>query len=153
MSPSVNPTSGKYTQGSMIVVDVEEGTRVFYTTDLTKPTMESSEYTVPIPMPLGESRYNFIAYSEKGIAGSVTQRNYMLNMKTALSIEDAEIKLIEKLISVGHILDKNGAVSGRYGVFRYFYKILFQRQITIIMFLKSIIWRIKSIILYNIITL
>ena len=122
MSPVVNPTSGKYTQGSMIVVDIEEGTRVFYTTDLSKPTLESEEYTAPIPMPLGESRYNFIAYSNQGIPGSVTQRNYMLNMKTALSIEDAEIKLIQKLISIGHILDQNGAVSGRYGVFRYFYK-------------------------------
>ena len=80
------------------------------------------EYTAPIPMPLGESRFNFIAYSETGVASSVTHRNYMLNMKTNLTMEDAEVKLVQKLISNGHILDQNGAVSDRYGVFRYFYK-------------------------------
>ena len=122
MAPVVNLASGKYENAQMISIDIEEGTRVFYTTDLSKPTMESTEYLNPMAIPLGESRYNFVAFSEKGMESSVTHRNYMLNMKTNLSIEDAEIKLIEKLISQGHILDKNGAVSGRYGVFRYFYK-------------------------------
>lgn len=122
MAPMVELSSGKYENAQMIRIDIEEGTRVFYTTDLTQPTMESMEYTAPIPMPLGESRFNFIAYSETGVASSVTHRNYMLNMKTNLTMEDAEVKLVQKLISNGHILDQNGAVSDRYGVFRYFYK-------------------------------
>ena len=122
MSPNVSLSSGKYQNAQMIFIEIEDGTRVFYTTDLSKPTMESEEYLSPMPIPLGESRYNFVAFSKDGIESGITYRNYMLNMKTNLSIEDAEIKLIEKLISKGHILDKNGAVSGRYGVFRYFYK-------------------------------
>ena len=122
MAPVVSLASGKYENAQMITIDMEEGTRIFYTTDLSQPTMDSKEYLNPIAIPLGESRYNFVAFSEKGMESSVTHRNYMLNMKTNLSIEDAEIKLIEKLISQGHILDKNGAVSDRYGVFRYFYK-------------------------------
>lgn len=122
MAPKVKVSSGKYKYAQMIEVEVEEGTRVYYTTDLSKPDEESLEYTAPIPMPLGESRFNFIAYSDKGIAGEVTQRNFMLNMKTNVSIEEAENILVQKLISTGHILDKNGAVQDRYGVFRYFYK-------------------------------
>ena len=122
MAPVVQLSSGKYTDSQMIIVDVEEGTSVYYTTDLSEPNMESIPYTEPIPLPLGESRFNFIAYTQKGICGEVTQRNYMLNMKTNLSVEDAEVKLVQKLISTGHILDQNGAVSGRYGVFHYFYK-------------------------------
>lgn len=122
LAPTVNLSSGKYDYAEMIEVSLEEGTRVFYTTDLTHPTMESMEYTAPIPMPLGESRFNFIAYSEKGIAGAVTQRNFMLNMKTNVTLEEAESLLVQKLISTEHILDKNGAVKDRYGVFRYFYK-------------------------------
>jgi hypothetical protein len=43
-------------------------------------------------------------------------------MKTNVTLEEAETLLVQKLISTGHILDKNGAVSGRYGVFHYFYK-------------------------------
>lgn len=122
LAPIVNLSSGKYSNAEMIVINVEEGTKVYYTTDLTHPTAESIEYTAPIPMPLGESRFNFIAYSEKGISGPVTQRNFMLNIKTNVTPEEAESLLVQKLISTGHILDRNGAVKDRYGVFRYFYK-------------------------------
>ena len=122
MNPAVIPSSGIYRVAEMIEVTVEDGTRVYYTTDLSKPTPESPEYTAPIPMPLGESRFNFIAVSEKGIASEVTQRNFMLNMKTNVTLEEAETLLVQKLISTGHILDKNGAISERYGVFHYFYK-------------------------------
>ena len=122
MNPVVTPSSGIYKIAEMIEIAVEEGTRVYYTTDLSRPTEESKEYTEPIPMPLGESRYNFIAVSEKGIASGVTQRNYMLNMRTNITLEEAETILVQKLISAGHILDKNGAIKDRYGVFHYFYK-------------------------------
>lgn len=122
MNPVVNPSSGTYGMAEMIEISVEEGTRVYYTTDLKQPTTESMEYTAPIPMPLGESRFNFIAVSDKGIASGVTQRNYMLNMKTNVTLEEAETLLVQKLISTEHILDKNGAVKDRYGVFSYFYK-------------------------------
>lgn len=122
LPPVINLSSGKYTNAEMIEVIVEEGTKVYYTTDLSHPTNESTEYIAPIPMPLGESRFNFIAYSEKGIASGITQRNFMLNMKTNITLEEAESLLVQKLISTEHILDKNGAVKDRYGVFRYFYK-------------------------------
>ena len=122
MAPIVSVSSGNYVHGTLIEVAVETGTRVFYTTDLTSPTMESLEYTQPIPMPLGESNFNFIAISEKGNESDITQRNFMLNLKTGITLEEAEIKIVQKLIATGHILDKNGAIQDRYGVFRYFYK-------------------------------
>ena len=122
IAPKVNLSSGKYKNAEFIEIDIEEGTKVYYTTDLTQPTSESTEYTKPIPMPLGESRFNFIAYSEQGIASGITHRNFMLNMRTNVTLEEAEVLLVQKLISAGHILDKNGAVQNRYGVFRYFYK-------------------------------
>ena len=65
MAPVVKLSSGKYEYAEMIEVSVEEGTKVYYTTDLSHPTEESLEYTMPIPMPLGESRFNFVAISEK----------------------------------------------------------------------------------------
>ena len=122
IAPNVNLSSGNYKNAEFIEIVIEEGTKVYYTTDLTQPTQESMEYINPIPMPLGESRFNFIAYSEKGIAGEITHRNFMLNIKTNITLEEAESLLVQKLISASHILDKNGAVQGRYGVFRYFYK-------------------------------
>lgn len=122
MNPVVNLSSGNYKMAEMIEVTVEEGTRVYYTTDLKQPTVDSLEYTGPIPMPLGESRFNFIAVSEKGISSGVTQRNYMLNIKTNISIEEAQNILVQSLIAKGHILNTVGSVQGRYGVLQYFYK-------------------------------
>lgn len=122
LAPVVTPDSGTYTDAEMIELEIEDGTRVFYTTDATIPTMESREYTAPIPMPLGESQYNFIAYSLKETAGEVTTRSYNLKLTTTLSTEEAKDLLIQKLISTGHILDSNGAVQDRYGVFGYFYR-------------------------------
>lgn len=122
MAPRINLSSGKYSDAQWIEIDVEEGTRVYYTTDFSHPTVESMEYISPIPMPLGKSLFKFIAISEKGISGSVIQRNFMLDIKTGITIEEAENLLVQKLISTGHLLDGNGAVQDRYGVFRYFYK-------------------------------
>lgn len=122
LAPIVMPDSGSYTDAQRIEVDVEEGTRVFYTTDLSLPSMESTEYTEPIPLSLGESNYNFVAYSSNGTGGEITTRSFVLNMKTTVSVEEAKNLLIQKLISTGHILDSNGAVKDRYGVFGYFYK-------------------------------
>lgn len=122
MAPRINLSSGNYSDAQWIEIDVEEGTRVYYTTDFSHPSEESIEYTAPIPMPLGKSLFKFIAISEKGICGSVIQRNFMLDIKTGITIEEAENLLVQTLISTGHLLDGNGAVQGRYGVFRYFYK-------------------------------
>ena len=106
----------------MIEIEPEPGMKVFYTTDLTTPSDKSTEYTGPIPMPLGKSSFNFIAYSSKGIAGNVTQRTYNLEIKYNISVEDASIFLMQELISSGHILNFDGSVQDRYGVFHYFYK-------------------------------
>lgn len=122
MNPLVNPSSGNYDYAEMIELDIEEGTQVYYTTDFSEPTTESPEYTSPIPMPLGESHFNFMAVSEKGFASDIVQRDYLLNIKTNFTIEEAHNLLVEKLISTGHILNSVGSVENRYGVLQYFYK-------------------------------
>ncbi len=122
LPPDVKLESGTYSYAEMIEVNVEEGTKVYYTTDLTHPTTQSAEYTGPIPMPLGESQFNFIAYTSKGIAGKVTTKKYNLEIKFNISVEDAAIFLMQELITAKHILNFNGSVKDRFGVFQYFYK-------------------------------
>lgn len=122
LAPVVLTDSGTYTYAEMIEVEIEEGTKVFYTTDLTQPTEKSIEYTGPIPMPLGESQFNFIAYSAKGIAGGVTTKKYNLDIKYNISAQDAAVFLMQELITAGHILNFNGSVQDRFGIFQYFYK-------------------------------
>lgn len=121
LAPVVLLESGIYARAENIVLEVEEGTEVYYSTDGTIPTTKSNHYQKPVPMPLGESRFTFVAYSEEGIAGEVTTREYLLNIKTGISEEEAENLLVQELIRKGLILDKNGALSDYYGVHRYFY--------------------------------
>ena len=122
MNPIVNPSSGTFSFAEMITLDIEQGTQVYYTKDFSEPTTESTEYTAPIPMPLGESHFKFMAVSEKGFSSDIIERDYLLNIKTNLTIEDAHNLLVQKLISIGHILNPVGSVEKRYGVLQYFYK-------------------------------
>lgn len=122
LAPDVTLDSGNYSYAEMISINVEEGTRVYYTTDSTVPTDKSKEYISPIPMPLGESCFNFVAYSSNNKAGEITTRNYNLKIDANISVEDAVALLMQKLIDTGHILNLNGSIQDRYGVFHYFYK-------------------------------
>ena len=122
LAPVITLDSGNYSLAEMIRVELEPGMKVYYTTDLTQPTEKSTEYTGPIPMPLGESQFNFVAYSSKGFASEVTQKKYNLDIKFNISVDDAAIFLMQELISSGHILNFDGSIQDRYGVFHYFYK-------------------------------
>lgn len=119
--PVVWPQSGTYEQAENIVLEVEEGTEVYYTLDGSIPTTKSARYRSPLPMPLGESHFTFVAYSQQGIASKATIRDYLLNIKTGISEEEAGNLLVQEMIKKGLILDRNGALPDYYGVHRYFY--------------------------------
>lgn len=121
LAPKVLPESGIKTDAAMVEIEIEEGTKVYYTTDGSNPTSNSILYEAPVPIPLGESNFTFVAISEEGTIGEYTYRNYTMSLKTHLSTSRAEKILMERLISAGHILDMNGAIEARYGVFRYYY--------------------------------
>lgn len=122
LEPQVIPESGTFEQPVWIEVNVEPGTKVYYTTDGNHPTKESIKYDGPIPLPLGNSKFSFVAISKNNIISKITERTYQLLLAEDLSVEEAEKILMEGLIYSGHILDINGAIKDRYGVFRYFYR-------------------------------
>ena len=119
--PKVLPESGSFEQPEKIEISVEEDTTVYYSIDGSDPTKEDLEYTHPIPIPQGRSTFRFIAISKTGKNSEVTKRNYEVNIEASISVQEAEQRLMEELINNGHILDRNGAILNRYGVFRYFY--------------------------------
>ncbi len=121
LAPTVEPESGTYKEAGFIVPRAEEGTSIYYTTDGTLPTRDSALYQKPIPMPLGESHFSFVAYSDSGLSGEPAYRDYLLNIKTGITEEEAGELLVQEMIKKGLILDKNGALAGFYGVHRYFY--------------------------------
>ena len=99
-APVVKPTSGSYSEFTFITVDVPAGMKAYYTFDGTTPTIESEEYTEPIDMPRGITKFKVIFFNEKGTASLVTTESYNLSIQRGLTFVQAmdivEAKLIEE---------------------------------------------------------
>lgn len=110
--PKLMIEGGEYTSPELIEVDVQPYTRVFYTTDGTVPTMDSTEYLSPIPMPIGFSRLTFIAYSTENIAGQYTEVEFNLRVDTPLDVQGVVTYLLNYDYRVGRAVDVNGFIAG-----------------------------------------
>lgn len=119
-APEISVYSGEYSAPVMIEVVVPAGCKVYYTRDGSEPTIDSTQYTSPIPMPLGDSVFKFVAYSEEGVSGEIVTRTYSLKLNTQYSINDALERLSIALVDQGYILDRYGNKEGIQG--RYIYK-------------------------------
>ncbi len=119
-APEISVYSGDYTSPQLIEVTAAEGCTVYYTIDGTEPTIDSLQYTEPIPMPMGATKMKFVAYSEEGVAGESVTRNYNLKLNAQITINDALARLSECLVEQGYILDMYGHKTGIQG--RYVYK-------------------------------
>lgn len=117
--PNVLLEGGNYTIPQLIEVDVQTYCTVYYTTDGTMPTNESTEYTGPVPMPLGTSHFTFIAYSQEGIPGEVTEVDYNLSMQGTAQVQDITAHLMQYNVNLGKASDLTGYVAGN--MMRYSY--------------------------------
>lgn len=119
-TPEISIYSGEYTEPAQIEVAVPENCKVYYTVDGSEPTDESTQYTEPVPMPLGTTHFKFIAYSKEGVSGEVIARTYTLKPNAQYSVNDALSLLSVSLVKQGYILDLYGNKEGIQG--RYIYK-------------------------------
>lgn len=110
--PNVILEGGNYTVPELIEVDVQAYCTVYYTTDGTMPTDESTEYTGPVPMPLGTSHFTFIAYSQEGIPGEVTEVDYNLSLQGTAQVQDITAHLMQYNVNLGKASDLTGYVAG-----------------------------------------
>ena len=120
-APEINAYSGEYTEPSMIEVVVPQECQVYYTTDGSEPNSDSTRYTEPISMPMGNSVFKFVSYSKEGVAGEIVTRTYNLKLNAQYSTNDALSVLSVSLVQRGYILDLYGNKEGIQG--RYIYKI------------------------------
>jgi len=118
-SPSVTPEEGKKSLPEQIRAEAPAGCRIFYTSDGSEPDGESTEYEGEIPMPLGKSRFRFIAVDEKGRVSEEKDVSYDLKMAAAFSPQDGINYLIMTLFNAGTLSDIEGHAPGLDGVFSY----------------------------------
>ena len=118
-APDVTAVSGDYE--FPINIEVSDGEDVYYTTDGSDPTQNSSVYTGPIPMPLGKSVFRFIRIAE-GRTSEIVEKSYNLALNTAYTPEEAVQDVVNYCIQSGRIWDASGSFDESGAAYLYQYQ-------------------------------
>lgn len=118
--PDIITEAGEYTEATLIVAEVPLMYTLYYTTDGTDPSRESTRYTGPIPMKEGENTYKFISYASDGTESTIVERTYILNILTVYTPAEAVTALIEHLFNTGY-LNRDCTKPNIDGTFDYMY--------------------------------
>ena len=118
-APDVTAVSGDYE--FPINIEVSDGEDVYYTTDGSDPTQNSSVYTGPIPMPLGKSVFRFIRIAE-GRKSEIVEKSYNLALNTAYTLEEAVQDVVNYCIQSGRIWDASGSFDESGAAYLYQYQ-------------------------------
>jgi len=110
--PTVLLESGEFDTPELIEVEVQQFCTVYYTTDGTPPTNESTEYLGPIPMPIGTSHFTFVAYSQEGINGEYTECEYNLTLESNVQVQDIINQIKQYNLNTGKATDIMGHLPG-----------------------------------------
>lgn len=117
--PTILTDTGEYDHATFIEADLPVMYTMYYTTDGTEPTKESTKWTGPIPMPLGSSTYKFIAYASDGTQSEVVERIYNLSLNCTYSPSEAVSWLQTVLNEKGINSDPEGHREGINGQYLY----------------------------------
>ena len=118
-APDVTAVSGDYE--FPINIEVADGEDVYYTTDGSDPTQNSSVYIGPIPMPLGKSVFRFIRIAD-GRKSEIVEKSYNLVMNTEYMPDEAVQDVINYCIQNGKILDESGSFDESGAAYLYQYQ-------------------------------
>lgn len=102
-APTVTPDSGEYSYGRKIDVSAEEDVSIYYTLNGSDPTTESSLYTSPITIPLGNVTFKAIAVSRYGAVSSVTTRSYVISMQRKFTYDESLALLKQHMTAKGEL--------------------------------------------------
>ncbi len=117
--PELNVDDGEYDTPVLIMV-LNDTENVYYTTDGTVPTMDSAQYTGPIPMPLGVSNFKFVRL-ETGRSSPLVEKMFLFELDTDLSPEQAVDKVRENMLASGKIRDHSGHFDDTAACYQYQY--------------------------------
>lgn len=118
--PEVSTVSGEYKFPVNIEIMGDSG-EVYYTTDGSEPTLSSTLYAGPIPMPLGKSHFKFIRI-DGNRTSSVVDRTFSLTMNTEYTPEQAEEDLVAYFVQSGKIYDEAGHFDDSGDTYKYQYQ-------------------------------
>ena len=106
-SPEISPASGNYTSTTYITISAVSGAKIYYTTDGSTPTEESSLYTGQFELPRGNTVISAIAV-KNGMSSAVTTAVYNLDIPSVYSYSEAKDIILAYLIDKGEVADEEG---------------------------------------------
>lgn len=77
--PVASPVSDTYSEDQNITIAVKNGSKIYYTTDGSEPTVNSTEYTGKFKISEGTTTVKFIAVNEYGFVSDVVTEEYVIN--------------------------------------------------------------------------
>ncbi len=101
-APVLKTAGGDYSVPALIRVDAPDTGTVYYTTDGSDPDEQSSEYTIPLAMPLGKSEYRFVTINDSGKSSEVVVAEYNLKVSGILDANYAATAVQMLLMTTGH---------------------------------------------------
>ncbi len=110
-APEVDAYSGDFYTPQLIHAEAEEGCLIYYTTDDSEPTEQSTLYSGFLTMPLGKSTYKFVAIDANGISSEVTVRNYNLELLTEHTVKEGSDLIMQYLYGQGRVIGLDGQIS------------------------------------------
>lgn len=110
-APEVDQYSGEFYTPQLIHAEAADNCSIYYTTDGSDPTVDSTLYNGFLPMPMGVHTLKFIAIDENQVASEITVRNYDLELMTDYTKDDAQTVLLTYQVDQGVIQDKTGILS------------------------------------------
>lgn len=119
-APQISVYSGEYYAPINIEI-LDGGEDVYYTMDGSDPTVSSTPYSGPIPMPLGNSIFKFVRIVD-GVTGTVDEMHYRLVLNTDLTPQQAVDLITEYSLVTGKIYDKAGHFDDSGAMYYYEYQ-------------------------------
>ena len=123
--PEILTDSGTYTEATLIEADVPVLYTLYYTTDGSEPTKESTRYVSPIPMKEGETTYKFVCFAADGTMSSVVERTYKLELDVTYTAAQAVSHLNQFLIDTGYVNPDGRTKEGVNGVVQFMYSAIY----------------------------
>lgn len=127
LAPMVSINSGSYNVPILISVISDVNCKTYYNVkrptdkeELQDPDYDSTEYSGPLPMPLGSSEFRFISYNEEGIPSTVITKKYNVKIdESVVSLEVAANIATQFRFDQGGLRDTEGHSATGNGRFLY----------------------------------
>lgn len=118
-APEILLEEGEYTTPELIKVEAQKFCTVHYTTDGSSPTIDSPEYTGPIPMPLGVCQFTFAAFTQDGVCGDLAEVTYSLLLDSEIQISDIIGNIQQYNLNMGKTSNLQGLMLNGSSVYSY----------------------------------